>query len=353
MTTPALLLDLDVARRNIAAMADRLQPFGTQLRPHIKAHKCVELAELQLAAGAIGVACATVWEAAAMALRVDDILVANQIVTAEKLAVLAALATERRITVAVDDADNVAALADAAARAGAILEIVIEVDVGMRRGGARTVEEALVLADAVARLPSLRLRGVQGYEGHCMGEPDSAVRGRATRLANARLTEAVDRLAAAGHQPAVVSAGGTGTFAITAADPKITEIQAGSYVVMDEFHDRLVPGAFDFALSVLGTAVSRHGSTVVLDAGRKSVSTDFGMPHLAAYPDARVRLFAEEHCLVDFAGAPPLAPGDTAEITIDYAPTTVNLHDVFHVVEDGVVTGIWRICARGSGPSYP
>jgi D-serine deaminase-like pyridoxal phosphate-dependent protein len=148
----------------------------------------------------------------------------------------------------------------------------------------------------------------------------------------------------------VVSAGGTGTYAVTGANPRITEVQAGSYVVMDCFHERFAPGLFEVALTVLGSVVSRQGSTVTLDCGRKSVGVDFDLPPLVQHPEASVRAFAEEHCLVDFEGVPPLALGDTAEVMVSYAPTAVNLHDVFHVVEGGVVTGIWPVNPRGSGP---
>jgi D-serine deaminase-like pyridoxal phosphate-dependent protein len=183
-----------------------------------------------------------------------------------------------------------------------------------------------------------------------MALDDPEAREAATVQANEALLDVADALAAAGHTCETVSAGGTGTYALTGANRRIDEVQAGSYVLMDRFHERLVPGEFELALTVLGRVVSRQGSTVVLDCGRKSVSTDFGPPALVGCPEATVRLCAEEHCLVDFDGAPPLDLGDTVEVAHSYAPTGVNLHDVFHVVEGGVVTGIWPVDARGSGP---
>jgi D-serine deaminase-like pyridoxal phosphate-dependent protein len=183
-----------------------------------------------------------------------------------------------------------------------------------------------------------------------MAEADPAARERATCAANRLLTEGAERLAAAGHACELVTAGGTGTYLTTGANPLITEVQAGSYVFMDGFHERLLPGRFGVALTVLGSVVSRQGSTVVLDCGRKSVSTDFGIPQLVGISDATVRGYAEEHCLVDFAGSPSLRVGDTAETMVDYAPTAVGLHDAFHVIERGVVTDIWAVNPRGSGP---
>jgi len=223
-----------------------------------------------------------------------------------------------------------------------------KVDVGMGRGGVRCPEEAVALAQRMETLPGLTLRGVQGYEGHCMLEPDRAQRLQKAQEAMELLGLVIDSLAARGFACDVVSAGGTGTYDITGANPRVTEIQAGSYVFMDKFHGELVPG-FSPALTVLGTVVVHHGSTVVLDAGRKSVGIDFVLPTMVAYPYYTARYFAEEHALFDVDDRCSLSLGDTAELIPGYAPTTVNLYDVYHVVEDGVVVDIWPIRPRGPG----
>lgn len=350
VTTPALLLDLDKARHNIATMAQKFRELPAQLRPHIKVHKSLELSRLQIEAGAIGVACATAWEAVTMAEGgIADVLIANQVVQRDKVALVAELAREHRITVVVDDPRNVTQLSKAAVKAGAELKLLIELDVGMGRCGVRKKEDTLPVAELIAQLPRVTLCGLQGYEGHCMLEPDVAKRTADTHSANELLVEAADHLLDHGHPCEVVSAGGTGTYFLTGAHPRITEVQAGSYVLMDRFHADLVPGGFETAMTVLGTVISRQGNTIVLDSGRKSVGIDFVTPPLAAYPDGSVRYYAEEHCLVDFPGTPPLDIGDTAEILSGYGPTTVNLYDVFHVVEDDVVTAIWPVSPRGPG----
>jgi D-serine deaminase-like pyridoxal phosphate-dependent protein len=254
-----------------------------------------------------------------------------------------------RLTIAVDDPRNVDQLSAGAIDAGVELELLIEIDVGMGRCGVRTKEQALALAEHAAGKPGLRLRGMQGYEGHCMLEPDQDIRFREARAANAKLVEAVDLLAEHGFPSDDVSAGGTGTYSITGANPRITEVQAGSYTLMDCFHGQLVPGGFEVALTVLGTVISRQGNTVVLDAGRKSVGIDFVLPPMADYPEGQIRYYAEEHALFDFPGPPPLDLGDRAEILAGYGPTTVNLYDVFHVVENDVVTDIWPVAPRGPG----
>src|SRR4051794_32149613 len=151
LETPALLLDLAVARRNIDRMAHEIRNLGAALRPHVKAHKSPHLARLQMEAGAVGVACATVWEAVVMAEQagIEDILIANQVVGHAKIARVAALAAGSRVTVAVDDERNVRDLSRAALAAGSIVELLIEVDIGMRRAGVRSAEQAVALAATI------------------------------------------------------------------------------------------------------------------------------------------------------------------------------------------------------------
>jgi D-serine deaminase-like pyridoxal phosphate-dependent protein len=350
VTTPALILDLDKAKRNIATMAAKFRELPADLRPHFKAHKSPELARLQVEAGAIGVACATVWEAVVVAeAGINDVLIANQVVQPDKVRAAAELARSHRLIVAVDDVRNAAQLSRAAVEAGAELELLIELDVGMGRCGVRSREEALRLAERIAELPGLELRGLQAYEGHCMLEPDPDQRVADARTANRQAIDTFDFLAERGHPVEVLSAGGTGTYYVTGANPRITEIQAGSYTLMDAMHLSLVPAGFEVAMTVATTVISRQGTTVVLDCGRKTVGIDFVMPQLVSHPDGRVRYYAEEHCLVDFPGPRSLDLGDVAEVMSGYGPTTVNLHDVFHVVEDGVVTDIWPVTPRGPG----
>jgi D-serine deaminase-like pyridoxal phosphate-dependent protein len=349
LVTPALILDLDVARSNIDYMTGRLASMKAKLRPHTKVQKSPELARLQIKAGAVGVCTATVWEAIVMSRSgIEDVLIANQVGGREKIKGLAEAAKKGRLSVAVDDVRNAQALSAAVVAAGSELGVLIEVDVGMGRGGVRSPEEALTLAGNLKKLPGLRFRGVQGYEGHCMLEPNRDERIRKAHAAMDYLGSVTDRLADAGFACEVVSAGGTGTYDITGNNPRVTEIQAGSYVFMDNFHGSLVPG-FSRALTVLGTVVIEHGKTVVLDSGRKSIGIDFVLPTLVDYPYYQARYFAEEHALFDVDERCQLKLGDTAELIPGYAPSTVNLYDVYHVVQNGVVVDIWPIIPRGPG----
>jgi D-serine deaminase-like pyridoxal phosphate-dependent protein len=349
ITTPALILDLDVAKRNIKFMADCISKMPAELKPHIKVQKCTELAKMQVEAGAIGVCTATVWEAIVMSRAgIEDVYIANQIGGPAKIKALAEEAKHARLSLAVDNKQNADDLSSAAAAAGSELGVLIEVDVGMGRGGVRSVAEAEGLAKHLARLPNLRFLGIQGYEGHCMLEPDHELRVKKTKEAIDLLGEVIDRLAKAGFECKIVSGGGTGTYNITAADPRMTELQAGSYVFMDNFHGNLVPG-FSRSLTVLTTVFIQHGNTIVMDAGRKSIGIDYVLPSMMDYPEYKARFFAEEHALFDVDEKCKLKLGDTVELTPGYAPTTVNLYDAYHVVENDVVVDIWPIIPRGPG----
>lgn len=297
--TPALLLDLDKARANINTMAAYMRTVPARLRPHIKVHKSPELARIQMQAGeCTGMTTATVWEAQAMVHGgIQDVLVANAVIGPEKARMVAELAREAHMIVAIDDAANAEELSNAALKAGSTFGVLIDLDVGMERCGARSKEEALSLAQSVSKLRGLRLEGMMGYEGHCMLEPDADLRVRKAHAAMDKLMEAVDYLAQHGFESPIISGGGTGTYNITGAHPRLTELQAGSYVVMDAFHAQLIPG-FPVALTVLGTIISRHGSRIILDTGRKTVGSELGLPRLKDVA-ATTAGIAEEHLLVD------------------------------------------------------
>jgi D-serine deaminase-like pyridoxal phosphate-dependent protein len=347
LVTPALLLRRDVLARNVKKMAELVGP-PTRLRPHAKTHKSPHVAALQIAEGAIGVTSATVWEAVSLARAgIDDVLIANEVVGATKIKELARAAATATITVAVDAETNAKNLSTAVAAEDCELGVLVDVDVGMGRCGVRSPEEAVALATIVAELPSLRFRGVMGFEGHCTFEPDPAQRTRLAGDAIACLLGAADAIAESGLPVEVVSAGGTGTFDSTGADPRVTELQAGSYAFMDTSHAAIVTG-FDFALTVLSTVISRHGSTVVLDAGKKTLGVETPAPRLLTLPSV-VQYVAEEHTVIEVNNMQALDIGDRVEVVPSYCPITANLHDLYYVVEGGTVVDIWPILARGAG----
>jgi D-serine deaminase-like pyridoxal phosphate-dependent protein len=347
LVTPALVLDIDVAQRNIDRMAERLRSMPARIRPHIKVHKSPELALRQIEAGAIGLSTATVWEAVVMAAAgIDDLFIVNEIAGAEKIRVVAELARERRVLVAVDDRANAEAVSTAALRAGSVLGAMIEIDTGMDRCGVDTPEEALALAEYVAGLPGLRLEGVTGYEGHCSSMPEADLRAQREKTAMSFFVSIADLLRSKGLPCPIVSAGGTGTWELTAQFPGVTEIQAGTYVVIDKFHGHMAPD-FEFALTVQARVISRVGHRLTVDAGNKSM----GVPALCEIQghDLPVFRFDEEHGLFDVTAGTRLRVGDSVALVPGYSPATVNWYDAYYVVQDDVVVDIWPVIPRGPG----
>jgi D-serine deaminase-like pyridoxal phosphate-dependent protein len=349
--TPALLVELAVVRENISEMVTRMETVPAALRPHAKIHKSPVLARMQLDAGAIGLTTATVWEASAMVAEgLSDILIANQVVGRIKAGELARIAGSAEVIVLVESADNVDELAAAAVAAGSEIGVLVELDVGLHRAGVRTVPDAIELAQRVERAQGLRLRGPFGYEGHCMLEPDRALRIEKAQAANAELIELANEFERSGLPTEIVAAGGLGTWDITGANERITEIHAGSYIFMDAFHYRLVPG-FSPALTVLTTVISRTGDMAVVDCGRKAIGIDRAVPELVG-TRGEVRFehgehfIHEEHTALTLEDEPRIRVGSTVRLMPGYAPTTVNLYDCYFVVEDGTVVDVWPVCGR-------
>ena len=348
LVTPALVLDIDAAQRNIDHMAGALKQLGeATIRPHYKTHKSPDLARRQLQAGAGGLSMATVWEAAVLAAAgMDDLFVVNTVAHPAKLRTLAELARDHRILVAVDEAANAAAQSAAAVAAGSTLGIMIEVDTGMNRCGVDTARECLALARQVMDLPGLRFEGITGYEGHCSLTPDSELRHERQREAMKFFTGVADLLEADGIGCKIRSAGGIATWKWTAACPGLTEIQAGTYVVMDNFHGRMVPG-FEHSLTIQATVISRQSGQVIVDAGNKSVADPADVTIVGQ--DLAVARFDEEHGIFAAPGGSPLRVGDSVALVPGYSPSTVNWYDAYHVVHDDVVADIWPIIPRGPG----
>src|ERR1700760_1719117 len=309
LVTPALVLDIDAAQRNIDHMAGELKQLGkATIRPHYKTHKSPDLARRQLQAGAGGLSMATVWEAAVLAAAgMDDLFVVNTVAHPAKLRTLAELARDHRILVAADEAANAAAQSAAAVAAGSTLGIMVEVDTGMNRCGVDTARECLALARRVMDLPGLRFEGITGYEGHCSLTPDSELRHERQREAMTFFTGVADLLEADGIPCKIRSAGGIATWKWTAAFPGLTEIQAGTYVVMDNFHGRMVPG-FEHSLTIQATVISRQSGKVIVDAGNKSVADPADVTIVGH--DLTVFRFDEEHGIFTAADGSSLRVGD-------------------------------------------
>jgi D-serine deaminase-like pyridoxal phosphate-dependent protein len=348
LITPALVLDIDAAQRNIDWMASELKRLGqATIRPHYKTHKSPDLARRQLRAGAGGLSMATVWEAAVLAAAgMDDLFVINTVAHPAKLRVLAELARDHRVLVAVDEAPNAAAHSAAAVTAGSTLGIMVEVDTGMDRCGVDTAQECLELARQVMELPGLRFEGITGYEGHCSLTFDNELRHERQQEAMAFFTGVADLLEANDIPCKIRSAGGIATWQWTAAYSGLTEIQAGTYVVMDNFHGQMVPG-FEHSLTIQATVISRQSGKVIVDVGNKSVADPANVTIVGH--DLKVFRFDEEHGIFSAPEGSSLRVGDPVALVPGYSPTTVNWYDAYHVVRDEVVVDIWPIIPRGPG----
>jgi D-serine deaminase-like pyridoxal phosphate-dependent protein len=345
LLTPALVLDLRAAQRNIEKMARLLRPLGTGIRPHVKTHKSTEIARLQVGAGAGGLSTATLWEAIALAWAgFDDLFIVNTITQPGKIGLLAALARGRRILVAVDDARNARALSDAAVKAASRIGVLIEVDTGMDRAGVDTPQQALELARQLQGLPGITVEGLTGYEGHCALEPAAERRRRKQQDAMALFLQAADLLERHGIGCPIRSAAGTVTWRATAALDGITEIQAGTYVLMDDFHSGLISD-FEPALTVATTVVSRPPDRLIVDAGSKSVA-DGGT---LTWPEVPSLRFDEEHGIFVADDGLDVPLGAPLAMIPGYAPSTINAYDAYHVAVDDVVTDIWPVFPRGPG----
>jgi D-serine deaminase-like pyridoxal phosphate-dependent protein len=344
LVTPALLLDGEILRANLGFMAAGMRDVPTTLRAHVKVHKSPQIARLQVEHGAIGVGCATVWEAIVMARAgINDVFVINETVGPEKTRALALLAREADVKTAVDDAAQIDELSGAAVAAGSTIGVLIDVDEGMHRCGVTSAEDALPLARRIAAAPGLRFVGLTGYEGHCSLEFNEAKRHAMAREAMGLLTGIAAQLAADGLPCEIVSAAGTGTWEITSRYPGVTEIQPGSYATMDGHHHGLDP-RFGWAVTVLASVISRRPDRIVLDAGSKTVGASHGL--LKDWDLEKFR-FDEEHSIFLAGASCPLRVGDKAEIKCNYTPFAIGYFEAYHVMEKGRVADIWPVMPRG------
>lgn len=360
--TPALLIDLDAFERNLERMATFVRKAGVRLRPHAKTHKSPIIGAKQVALGAVGVCCQKVSEAEVMvAGGVGDVLVSNEVAGAAKLDRLAALAREARIGVCVDDADNVAELEAAAAKADARLDVLVEIDVGARRCGAAPGEPAARLAQRIANSAHLRFAGLQAYHGSAQHVREAAERKAHIARAVEHVQDTLRALKAVGLEAATIAGAGTGTYENEAASALYNELQAGSYIFMDADYARNKRAdgkpfdTFEHALFVYATAMSVPApERVVVDAGHKALSVDSGMPAPWQLAGATYHRPSDEHGILDVTACNRRpARGDKVLLVPGHCDPTVNLHDWYVGVRglnsgEAVVESLWPVAARGA-----
>ncbi|MBY0562790.1 MAG: DSD1 family PLP-dependent enzyme [Hyphomonadaceae bacterium] len=356
LNTPVLVIDRVALERNIATMAGFARSAGVALRPHAKTHKSAEIARLQIAAGAVGVCCAKLGEAEALAAAgIDGILITSPVVTPQAIARLVALhARMGDLSVVADNPDNVDALAAAARGAARPLAVLVDVDPGIRRTGVASPQAAAALALRIAASDALRFGGVQFYCGAQQHIAGFAERRAAIAERTEYLSGVVGALTEAGLAPPLVTGGGTGTHRIDVELGVLTELQVGSYVFMDrQYHDcELADGAdqpYETSLFIDAHVISANAPGMgTIDAGYKAMATDGGTPTIAAgAPEGAAFFFmGDEHGAVLAAGH-AFRIGDRVTLTAPHCDPTVNLYDAYHVVRGETLIDIWPVTARG------
>lgn len=358
LPTPALLLDLDAFEANIQRMADHAVRAKLDLRPHAKTHKCSEIARRQIGAGAKGVCAATIREAEALAAAgIGGLLLTSEMVGPNKIHRLLRLCRSRPDTMAVvDHPANVGQLDEAAKAAGLQLQVLIDVDPLGRRTGVPPGPSAVSLAETVDRCASLQLRGVHGYCG-----ASSHVKGFEERKQHSErymepVLESYEAMRRKGLPVEIMSGASTGTYNIDSALAGMTELQVGSYALMDVDYraiggrDGAVYDDFRCALHVLATVISKnHDDIATVDAGLKALATDrdFG-PDVARPAGLTYSFRGDEHGSLALAGAArPVGLGDKVELVVPHCDPNVNLYDRMYCVRGEHVQQVWKIDARG------
>jgi len=351
--TPALVLDLDAFERNVAKMQARATAAGLALRPHAKSHKCAALARRQIEAGAVGVCCAKLAEAEALAAAgIEAILVTSPIVGAGPAARAAALATALPdFRIVVDHPDGAAELA---AEAEAPIQVLIDVDPAFGRSGVRDADQAVAVFRAIAAQPKLRFLGVQCYGGAWQHMDGANARAAAVADGMAGLKAVMAALRQAGAQIAVATGGGTGTFAADAAQGVLNEVQPGSYAFMDhQYRDALKDdpdGAFDQALMVAATVISaNHPQWVTVDAGLKAFATEAGpaAPLTPKFERCKYRFFGDEHGMLTRPQA-DVARGERVDFMPPHVDPTFDRYDQVFLVRGDTLVEIAPVEARGA-----
>lgn len=339
LETPSILIDLDIMNANIAAMQKRCDDLGIQFRPHIKTHKIPAIAQKQIDAGAVGIACQKVSEAEVFAdAGFTDIQLPYNIVGEKKTHRLAELAKRAKITVTVDSQAVLAGIAQAAQNADVTVNVMVEL-VALNNRTGTTPEDALALAQQIVKLDNLHFAGVMIYPA------DAAIR--------PRLQKTLSLLAEAGIEVEAVSGGGSGAILDSHLIPELTEMRVGTYVFWDW---RSVTKGWttldDCAMRIRATVVSANEARrVILDSGSKTVNAEnidglYG--YIVEYPEARLYQVNEEHGYVDFTAYESLPKvGDIVHIIPIHTCVVTNLHNQIYGVQGDEIAQVWDVTARG------
>ncbi len=371
LDTPCLVLDLAAFERNLGLLMQSLGNTKVAVRPHAKSHKCPEIAKRQIARGAVGICCQKISEAQAFAdAGINDILLSNELVGSKKIAAALSLARQLQarsgqLTICVDHPQAAADLNHAAQASGLRIPVLVELDVGQHRCGVADPRAAVALIEQVHRSSGLQFKGLQAYHGSAQHTRSQADRQTAVDQACHLITRVQKDAAALGIDCTHVTGAGTGSYLLEARSGVYTEIQPGSYALMDVDYGRNDWGqsdmpVFENSLFIHTSVMSRPDNRAVVDAGLKSMSVDSGLPVIFGHPEWLYQKASDEHGVVvlsNHSGRPSRtakptahalpALGQTLLLVPGHCDPTVNLYDVLHVVDQGVLVDIWPISARG------
>jgi D-serine deaminase-like pyridoxal phosphate-dependent protein len=348
--TPALLIDLDLMEKNLRTMREWLADKKVKLRAHFKTPKTPIIAWKEIEYGAMGVCAQKLGEAEVLVQAgIKDILITNQIVDPAKIERMMNLQKHARIQVIIDNPLNAKCLSETALSKNTRLDVLVEVDVGGRRCGVRPGEATADLVKQISGMPGVEFRGLQCYAGYLqMAEHRIGFEKKMEELGKVaeRIHVTKDTVEDAGFSIETISGAGTGTHRYEYQH--YDEIQAGSYVLMDARYKPCAPW-FEIALTILATVTSTpEPGRVVLDAGGKSVSTDYGPPSPKNLQNAKCTIPSDEHGMIHFQESEHrFRIGQKVELYPSHLDTTINLHDKFYAIRDGEVEAVWPVLARG------
>lgn len=351
LDTPVLLIDLDALEHNINVIASHYQTAGgdtaIRLRPHGKNHKSPQILAMQMAAGGtVGGVCAAKVSEAEVFAGAGNVLLANQLADPDKIARLAALAKRVDTTVAVDAGAQIELLAAGARMVGATLGVVIEVDTMMRRGGVRSIDHAVALARQVAAAPGLRFRGVMSHQVPTIRNPTREQRFAEGDRCIRRVLDVKAAIEAAGLAVEMVSTGESWTYDVAATFPEVTEIEGGTYVVME------VPYAymreFRYAAFVMGRIVAKPDPrTAIGDVPIDAIGAPNGVPTVARLDGVTVARIDHHGVVLNAERAMPLGVGDVFELLTHQQDVTMNRWERYVGVRNGLVEALIDAPARG------
>ncbi len=344
LPTPVLVADIIKLKENLSRMDGWMDGTSCKLRPHFKSHKCVELARRQeTMPNTSGITCAKTSEAEKLVEGgLTDIIIANQVIGKDKVTRIARLNRNVMVRVAVDSKIGIEQLAAASREEQIETGVLIEVDIGMDRGGVKSGRETLDLAKFIKGITGVRLDGLQAYEGHITMLENGEERKRLVKRDMQPLITTRKKLESEGF-PVFISSGGTGTYDLTGKIKEIDELQCGSYALMDSVYKKIKP-EFHIARYILATINTVRNGIAVADVGLKGVGNEYGLPDLPDYPEAEILYLAEEHMVIKNIAT---SIGDKVKIFPPHGCTTNNLYTRMWISRNGIIEDLWEIEGRG------